>query len=78
MAESNGFSGETATLRTALEQTVEAHATEADQVAALRQAMLQAAERNLELHRSTLATLSAMRREVESMGRILKRLATAS
>jgi hypothetical protein len=77
MARDEDLRGQTATLRTALEQTVEAHAAEADQLAALRQVMLQAAEHNLALHRRTLAALDSMTREMERMRRTLKALATA-
>ena len=69
--------GGTAALKAALERTVEAHTAEADQLAALRHVMLQATEQNLALHRKTLQTVDAMRRELERMKRTLKALATA-
>ena len=77
MGRDQDLRGETATLRTALERTIEAHTAEADQLVALRQVMLQAAEQDLALHRKTLAALDSMRREMERMRRTLKALATA-
>jgi hypothetical protein len=77
MAKDNNVRVGTDGLAAALQQTVEAHAAEAEELAALRQAMLEANELNLQLHRKALDTLASMTREMERMRRTLKTLSTA-
>ena len=77
MAKDNNVRVGTDTLTAALQQTVDAHVSEADELAALRQAVLQTNELNLQLHRKALHTIESMRREMERMRRTLKALATA-
>lgn len=77
MAKDNNVRVGTDTLTAALQQTVDAHVSEADELAALRQVMLEANELNLQLHRKTLHTIESMTREMERMRRTLKTLATA-
>ena len=78
MAATDGnLQGRTAAITAALGRTVEAHAAEADEMAAVRQALLEANEENLRLHRKTLKALESLEREMERMKRSLKALGMA-
>ena len=72
-----GEENELRSVTAALGQSVEAHAAEADELVALRQALLQVSEQDLQLHRRTLKTVGSMRREIERLKRRLTKLAQA-
>jgi len=62
---------------TPLHRSVEAHARQAERLGQLRRALLELGEQDVRLHKQTLETLDAMRRDLERMKRTLRALARA-